>query len=272
MLQQHVNYKNQGNSRAALKRKKKENKNHALDITSAKDYTILTNSEITSSGKTAKKAKKIRLITESRSNHHNEVVENGTAKAASLSSYSMSGISLTEKVFVADFISPPKPLKIDYSTLSSELVSYLLDFELTKFYANHWGKSVYHADVGSKKPNHLAGLIGLRDCKEMMQTHVFYLGKDIVMSDKVPRVESNDESDSIYSDESHENIDDLPEEVDEIEITSSEAWQTFSAGFSMQLLRPQIYNDDIWRLLSLLEIEFESVVTCTVQIMPPNGE
>ncbi len=53
------------------------------------------------------------------------------------------------------------------------------------------------------------------------------------------------------------------------EVRSSEIWENYKNGLTVKLLTPQIYIDSIWKILSVLEHEFQSRLSAEVVLVPP---
>lgn len=54
------------------------------------------------------------------------------------------------------------------------------------------------------------------------------------------------------------------------EITAAEIWEKYNSGLTVKLLTPQVYIDGIWKLLSILEHEFQNRVSAEVVLAPPS--
>lgn len=259
------NYKNQGNSRAALKRKKKERKPQKFQSTE-ENVAALSQSFVPTKSKRCSNGLDIGTSRTTNRNEQNTLHPSHNDPE----NVPVHNSTLHNITKLLDCINPSNPLSADYSELSSHLLSFLLNFEsLDDFYRLHWSKSLYHT-AAKKNPNRFSGVIDIGSCKDMVKSHVLYYNKDVLYSGNI----HNKSSDITYHDNiSNEDNFGGDESVEpEIEATSKDVWQQFSTGFSIRILRPQIYNDSLWALLSLLEIEFESIVSCIIQVMPPNGK
>ena len=156
----------------------------------------------------------------------------------------------------------------NYINLSSSLLSFLISpSDIESFYEQYWHKSFYHCSRESAAA-YLTGLFTKKDFEQLVKTHLLYKDKDVTFSSVSNGVES------IEGQNYDQNNDNETSEVEEelIEIKTIDIWKEYDNGYSIQLLCPQVYNDNIWRILSLLEIEFESVVGSHVVLSPLNGK
>ena len=149
---------------------------------------------------------------------------------------------------------------MDYNSLSSSLLYFLIYPENPReFYKLFWGSKLFHSN--RKKHNYFKGILSRNSMESVFKTHALYYSKDIVLSS------SSDVESLLSGCKTEENIIE-----DKAAIRCNTLWQNFESGDSICWLTSVQYNDKIWKLLSLLEIEFESIVNCQVFLISPNGK
>lgn len=145
-----------------------------------------------------------------------------------------------------------------YPEIATSLLYFMIDPGTPEaFYKTYWGRKLYHSN--HKKHSHFKGIISRIDIETAIKTHSLLYNNDVVVS-------SSKQADSILS---GLKLDE--EELNKTEIRHNNLWQKFDEGESICWLTSSQYNENIWKILSLLELEFEAVVNCQVYLLSPNG-
>ena len=145
-----------------------------------------------------------------------------------------------------------------YPEIAKSLLYFMTDpGGLENFYKSYWGRKLYHSN--HKKHNHFKGIINRSDIETALKTHSLCYDKDIIVS-------SSKNVDSLLSGVKIDH-----DELNNMDIRYNNLWQSFERGESICWLTSSQYNENIWKFLSLLEIEFEAVVNCQVFLVSPQG-
>lgn len=190
-------------------------------------------------------------------------VKTSKTKTTQSSSIAQSFIAVNESTNIPELLLRAQSEDINYTELATELTSFIVSSDrssLQEFYAQYWGRSAHHSQRNGQA-GRFKGLFSRKSVRQLVQNHALYIGKDVEVSQHF-RSEQQDDSD-----EADDNVSEIPL----VEADSKDVWEHFERGHTVCLLSPQVYDDPTWHLLSLLEIEFESVVGCHIYLLPPNS-
>jgi hypothetical protein len=87
---------------------------------------------------------------------------------------------------------------------------------------------------------------------------------------KVANVPDGVDGEIVENDDASDAGSEVVEEPASKEITAAEIWEKYNSGLTVKLLTPQVYIDGIWKLLSILEHEFQNRVSAEVVLAPPS--
>jgi hypothetical protein len=157
---------------------------------------------------------------------------------------------------IDDVISYSRSAGCDYYEAASRLLCLLVDGDPREFYATHFGRAV--RESGRSDAHCFASLFSRGSFEDLLRSRVLHLDRDVTAS-RPPSDARNNQG------ETRGGSDVL------VEANSAQILADLEGGNCVQLLCPQKYDDQLWRILSLLEIEFESVVGCRAILMPSSG-
>lgn len=255
-----MNQKQVGQSRAALKRRKKK-QSEILHQQQEQIQTLMQQSN------------QKRKTSDNDDNDDDDEIDHSiktktnVKKPNSSNSATEVYIISNDAIALSELLAKAQIENVDYSTLATDLISFIVSSDnnsLQDFYANYWGRSAYHSHR-SGQGGRFDGIFSRKSVRQLLQNHSLYLGKDIDISQHF----QDDTKKNIN--ESIEDENDNEDEINLIEAESKDVWDHFDRGHSVCLLAPHVYDDLMWQLLSLLEIEFEAVVGCNIFLLPPNS-
>jgi hypothetical protein len=132
------------------------------------------------------------------------------------------------------------------------LQTFVRSISLKDFYGKYWGKLPLFSEVTDSSA--YSAVFSLKDAKGIIESHVNSLGETIEMckyDDKDKRTKSI---------------------ADEGELPAKLIWKHFSSGWCIRLLRPYVYDDALWKILSALELEFDATVSCEAYLLPMGSQ
>jgi hypothetical protein len=167
-----------------------------------------------------------------------------------------SGASLTD-LTITSILDKVDVVDIMASDRAQALLSVLLaPVTRSDFYSEFWqNKPVYIEN--SKKMASLTNIYRKKDVDEIINRHILKHSEDIVLGKYYDGIQS-------YMGVADEEEEDQEEQA--TEISGSEIWRACSDGYAFHLFNLHKYNDNMWRLLSALEHEFNAPLKSHVTI------
>lgn len=145
----------------------------------------------------------------------------------------------------------------------------------SKFFEKHWERSALVGHTGSGE--HYRKILSRKSLEGTFSNQLLYEGGNVAFfaqRDLVAKERSNEDSDAVAdASDADESDDDGSEEGDENrrEVSSTEIWSKYKAGYTVRLLTPQMYHDGVWKLLSALEHAFQCRVSAEAVLAPLNN-
>lgn len=139
------------------------------------------------------------------------------------------------------------------------------------FYKNNWEKSALLS--ARENDDFFKKIITRKVLEGVFSKQLLFEGVNVSFVDPLKIAVSNVPMAEDDENEDNDNTSDAESDADEEapakEVRSSEIWQNYNNGQTVKLLTPQVYIDNIWKLLSVLEHEFQSRVSAEVVLAPP---
>lgn len=159
-------------------------------------------------------------------------------------------LSTLNKIDVIDILAPDRA-----QTLLSLLIA---PVSRTDFYSQFWQSTPLHIE-NSKKMAAFADIYKRKDLDEIINRHLLRYSEDILLGKYYEGIQ-------IYMGEDEDSQEDQGGANKAAEISGTEVWRACSNGYSFQLFNLHKYNDNMWRLLSALEHEFNAPLKSQVTV------
>jgi hypothetical protein len=191
-----------------------------------------------------------------------------TASSAPSSSMKPEGvISLLEKREVVDITSEERAAAL--------MRAIAFPLERSDFYSTHWQRSPVAMAATLEKKGLFAGLFDKEQLSELINRHALDYPLDLLIAKYQPSsgVQSflppsggNSKSGSAKKATKEAPVTELPQESQFI--SAEGIARALEQGFSLRLNHPQKYHEGLWRFLSALEHEFNTPLTCEAFVSP----
>lgn len=133
------------------------------------------------------------------------------------------------------------------------------------FFAKHWERTPLHCEHNNEE--FFKNVISRKTLENIFNKQLLFENENVRFYDpRTAGIEKNEDEYDILEDDV---LDDEKDGSKGKEVTNSDIWSAFNSGSTVTLLTPQIYSDNVWKILSALEYEFQCRVAAQVVLAPP---
>ena len=114
------------------------------------------------------------------------------------------------------------------------------------------------------------GIFSRKKIEKIISGHLLYDGSNVELISRDGFVVGKSIDDDI-NDDADSTAGNSGDQIPKREIHSGELWQHFKGGGTVRILTPALYNDTIWKLLSAMEFEFQTMMGGVAALAPPDA-